>query len=187
MGEASVPQNQTTVCNCPPLSSDSFTLSLFHFLSLSLLSFTLVSVWCGLNSLLPCSAPCIQIHSPPMHCQRRRYCNCSVRHSLHYPQQLHLIMPQYKDSVVIIENCFCLILVLFVFLQFVVFHARVDFKDFFSTGLSSIKTIPRLCSALQIAPYLDRVDKQKTALLEARNWIKKNLQKFHSLFFHSLI
>ncbi|KAF3855939.1 hypothetical protein F7725_016662 [Dissostichus mawsoni] len=52
MGEASVLQNQTTVCNCPRLSSGSPS----HFLSFfSLLRcFAIpISVWCGLNSLMP--------------------------------------------------------------------------------------------------------------------------------------
>lgn len=56
MGEASVPQNQTTVCNCPPPLSG----SLFRFPSSPLLSVSLlyhpdvcVCVWCGLGSSTP--------------------------------------------------------------------------------------------------------------------------------------
>ncbi|KAM7006668.1 membrane-associated guanylate kinase, WW and PDZ domain-containing protein 1b isoform 2-T2 [Tautogolabrus adspersus] len=55
MGEASVLQNQTTVCNCPPLSSGS--RSHFPCLSFSIL----------ISHPCPCSAPCIEIHSPKMH------------------------------------------------------------------------------------------------------------------------
>ncbi|XP_040015301.1 membrane-associated guanylate kinase, WW and PDZ domain-containing protein 1b isoform X10 [Xiphias gladius] len=66
MGEASVLQNQTTVCNCPPLSSGSPS----HFLSSSVsrslspslsLSLSLHPDVCGVasNHLCPCSTPCI--------------------------------------------------------------------------------------------------------------------------------
>lgn len=50
MGEASVPQNQTTVCNCPPpLSGFSVPLPVLPFYLP--LSFTiLICVWCGLGS-----------------------------------------------------------------------------------------------------------------------------------------
>lgn len=67
MGEASVPQNQTTVCNCPPPLSG----SLFHFPS-SLLSVSLLYhpdlcvVWPGVIH---------SVHTNPftqMHCQCRR-------------------------------------------------------------------------------------------------------------------
>lgn len=70
MGEASVLQNQTTVCNCPPLSSGSPShfLSFFFFVSL----FLHLDL-CGVASTHPCqcSNPCVQIHSSKMHCQ---YC-----------------------------------------------------------------------------------------------------------------
>ncbi|XP_067444145.1 membrane-associated guanylate kinase, WW and PDZ domain-containing protein 1b isoform X6 [Thunnus thynnus] len=60
MGEASVLQNQTTVCNFPPLScrlalppASSLSLSLSLSLPLSISLIILISVWCGLNSPVP--------------------------------------------------------------------------------------------------------------------------------------
>uniref|UniRef100_A0A4W6FE96 Membrane-associated guanylate kinase, WW and PDZ domain-containing protein 1 n=1 Tax=Lates calcarifer TaxID=8187 RepID=A0A4W6FE96_LATCA len=72
MGEASVLQNQTTVCNCPPLSSGS-ALPLPVTPTPSILVSLHPDV-CGVASdhLCPCSPPCIQIHPPQMHCQCRR-------------------------------------------------------------------------------------------------------------------
>ena len=91
MGEASVLQNQTTVCNCPSLSSGFFlssslslSLSLSRSLSLSI-SFSVHPDVCGVASdhLCPCSTPCIQIHSPKMHCQcRRSRCDGFFMHSV---------------------------------------------------------------------------------------------------------
>lgn len=72
MGEASVLQNQTTVCNCPPLSSGfpSYFLSFFRSVLLFSPSWNL----CGVASThpCPCSTPYIQIHPPKIHCQCRR-------------------------------------------------------------------------------------------------------------------